>query len=130
MRSLSQSRSLRSLTSHVLSHSLTSLSPLTSGFIVNGQAVTEGDTINICRGNSLTYLSTATGNTSTNWQFHLGTPATSIVANPPAIFYNVNGLDSTIQIVSDGVVSDTFFIIVNIIADILYSIIDPRVRIK
>ena len=89
-------------------------SQLVPGFIVNGQAVAEGDTINVCRLNSLTYLSTATGNTSINWQFHLGTPATSIVPNPPAIFYNVNGLDSTIQIVSDGVVLDTFFIIVRV----------------
>ena len=89
-------------------------SQLVPGFVVNGQAVTEGDTINICRGNSLTYLSTATGNTTINWQFHLGTPATSVIPNPPAILYNVNGLDSTIQIVSDGTVTDTFFIIVKV----------------
>jgi len=87
---------------------------LTPGMNVNGQSVNQGDTIHTCKGNSLNYISTATGFTTINWQFHLGTPATSNVVTPPAIVYNTNGIDSTIQIISDGINSDTFFIIIKV----------------
>ncbi len=94
----------------LLIFSQSSFGQLAAGFIVNGQAVIEGDTINVCRLNSLNYQSTATGFTTINWQFRNGTPAGSVVVAPPPIFYNTNGIDSTIQIVSDGISFDTFFV--------------------
>ncbi len=82
----------------------------TAGFTANGQAIVEGDTLRICRGSNVNYLSTAVGFTTINWQFHLGTPATSNVVTPPSIGYNTNGIDSTIQIVSNGITNDTFLL--------------------
>ncbi|HMK03055.1 MAG TPA: hypothetical protein VK489_02645, partial [Ferruginibacter sp.] len=90
------------LLTFMLAFSQLSLGQLAAGFTVNGQAVVEGDTINVCRTKSLSYTSTAIGFTTINWQFHLGTPASSGLPNPPLVFYNTNGIDSTIQVVSDG----------------------------
>jgi len=87
---------------------------LVPGFNVNGLAVNEGDTIYVCRGNSLNYTSTATGFTSISWRFHLGAPATSAIPVPPAIVYNTNGIDSTIQIITDAVSADTFYVIIKV----------------
>jgi PKD repeat protein len=85
-----------------------------AGFTANGQAIAEGDTLRICRTSTVNYLSAATGFTTISWKFHLGTPATSNIVTPPAIVYNTNGIDSTIQVISDGVTNDTFFIIVKV----------------
>ena len=86
-----------------------------AGFTANGLAIARGDTLHVCLGNNVTYTSAATGFTSINWQFHLGTPPNSVVVAPPPIFYNTVGVDSTIQIASDAAGNkDTFFIIIKV----------------
>lgn len=84
------------------------------GVKVNGQSIAQGDTIKVCQGNSVTYTSSATGYTIINWQFHLGTPVSSSLPAPPAILYNTVGTDSTIQVVSNGTDTVSFFIIVQV----------------
>ena len=74
----------------------------------------QGDTINVCRGSSLNYVSNSTGYTTINWFFHLGTPNTAATPNAGPIVYNTNGFDSTIQIISDGVNVQSFFIFIKV----------------
>lgn len=87
---------------------------LAAGINVNGQPVTQGDTIKVCRGNSLVYTNTATNYTVIEWSFHLGTPASFIGPNPPPVVYSTNGIDSTIQVVSDGTDTIKFHIIIKV----------------
>jgi PKD repeat protein len=83
---------------------------LRPGINVNGQPVAQGITLHVCKGNSLLYTSSAVNYTSISWQFHLGTPGSSTLPNPPAIVYNTVGADSTIQTVTDGIDTVSFFI--------------------
>lgn len=92
-----------------------SFGQVTAGFTANGITIARGDTLHVCQGNTVSYVSTATGFTTINWRFHLGTPPASAVVTPPPVTYNTVGTDSTIQIVSNGAGnSDTFFIIIKV----------------
>ena len=98
----------------LLSFSQQSSAQLFPGMRVNGRVVTQGDTINVCLGSSLLFQSNATGATSLNWKFNLGTPATSTSFNPPPIVYNTTGIDTAIQYITNGVSRDSIFVIVRI----------------
>ncbi|MFT3681975.1 MAG: PKD domain-containing protein [Ferruginibacter sp.] len=84
------------------------------GMKVNGRTRILGDTVNVCKGSSLLYETTATGFTSIRWQFQSGTPATSTSFFPQTIVYNTVGVDSTVQVISDGLTSDSMFIYVRV----------------
>ncbi|MBC7887922.1 MAG: PKD domain-containing protein [Ferruginibacter sp.] len=81
---------------------------------INGRIVSQGDTINVCRGSSLIYQSTASGFTTINWKFNLGTPATSVAINPPAIVYNTNGIDSSVQFIANGANKDSLYVFIRV----------------
>ena len=84
------------------------------GMFVNGRIVKQGDTINVCRGSSVIYTSTAAGAVSTSWKFNLGTPAVFAGTSPPPITYNTNGADSAIQLISNGTNKDSFYIFIRV----------------
>lgn len=91
-----------------------SAAQLFPGMRVNGKTRISGDTVNVCKGSSLLYESTASGYTSIKWEFQNGTPSTSTAFLPQTITYNNVGVDSTRQIISDGIGSDSMFIYVRV----------------
>jgi hypothetical protein len=84
------------------------------GLKVNGRTVAEGDTVNVCKGSSLTYETTAFGFSSISWRFDLGTPASSITSATQTIAYNTTGVDTTLQTISNGLNSDSMYIYVRV----------------
>ncbi len=84
------------------------------GMRVNGRNVEQGDTVNVCRGSSLTYETTAFGFSSVNWRFDLGTPSTSNSSAAQSITYNTVGIDTTMQTISNGLNSDSMYIYVRV----------------
>ena len=84
------------------------------GMKVNGRTVAQGDTINVCKGSSLIYETTAFGFSSIAWRFDLGTPASSITSAVQTITYNTNGIDTTLQTISNGLNSDSMYIYVRV----------------
>ncbi|MDP4262448.1 MAG: PKD domain-containing protein [Bacteroidota bacterium] len=88
-------------------------SQVIAGIRANGRIMEHGDTINVCRGSSITYLSVAQGSLVIDWRFTNGgvtTTATGI--GPVTITYTTNGFDTTFQKVTGGPFSDSTFIIV------------------
>ncbi|HLG39451.1 MAG TPA: PKD domain-containing protein, partial [Chitinophagaceae bacterium] len=84
-----------------------------AGIRANGKIMVHGDTINVCNGSSVTYLSAAQGSLFIDWRFTDGgvsTTATGI--GPITITYTTNGYDTAFQKVTGGAFSDSTFIIV------------------
>ena len=73
-----------------------------------------GDTINVCKGSSVNYLSAAQGSLNIYWRFNGGDPLTSFGVGPFSVAYNTVGYDTTFQKVVGGVFSDSTFIIVRV----------------
>ncbi len=90
-----------------------SYAQLVPGFRANGLIVNQGDTITICIGSSVTYQSTAQGNSAINWRFNRGNPATN-TGNSPTINYATAGIDTTWQFISAGTTHDSMFILVRV----------------
>ena len=87
---------------------------VTAGLSANGRVMIHGDTINVCRGSTITYESVAQGSSLVNWKFNNGAPGTMTGAGPFNITYNVNGYDTTYQWVGSGAFADSMFIIVRV----------------
>lgn len=98
----------------ILSLCFASKAQVIAGIRANGRVMIKGDTINVCRGTSITYESTAQGSPLINWKFNNGTPTTMTGAGPFNITYNTNGYDTTFQKVGTGAFSDSMFIIVRV----------------
>jgi len=84
------------------------------GMRVNGRTVAQGDTINVCKGSALSYETTAFGFSTIAWRFKLGTPATSNTSAVQSITYNTTGVDTTTQVISNGLNSDSMYIYVRV----------------
>lgn len=84
------------------------------GIQANNALRNNGDTITICQGRTIVYQSLATGATSVQWRFKNGTPATALGAGPVSVTYNTVGIDSTIQVVSDGSQRDSMYLFVRV----------------
>jgi PKD repeat protein len=87
---------------------------LFAGMRVNGRIVTQGDTINVCKGSSLIYESTSTGAANLNWKFKLGTPNAANGFLPQSVLYSSTGIDSTIMMISGGALKDSLYIMVRV----------------
>ena len=48
-----------------------------AGIRANGRIIEHGDTINVCKGSTITYLSAAQGSFNITWRFNGGTPNTA-----------------------------------------------------
>jgi PKD repeat protein len=84
-----------------------------AGIRANGKIMEHGDTINVCKGSSITYLSAAQGSLVIDWRFtNGGTSSTSAGIGPITITYTTNGFDTAFQKVTGGAFSDSTFIIV------------------
>ncbi len=85
-----------------------------AGMRVNGRAMAQGDTVNVCRGNSLIYTNTSFGASTATWSFGLGAPSTSTSTTTETVQYNTNGVGRTILNVSNGLNRDSLFIFVRV----------------
>ena len=85
-----------------------------AGISANGRVMVHGDTINVCRGNSIVYESTSQGSPLIIWRFNNGLPSTMSGTGPFSITYNTNGFDTTFQTVGTGAFADSMFIIVRV----------------
>lgn len=86
----------------------------TAGITVDGIPRTQGDTLRICKGTTLTYTSSAINYTAIRWRFNLGSPNSSALPGPTAVVYNTLGTDSTVQLVSNGTDTVSMFIIIRV----------------
>ncbi len=85
-----------------------------AGMRVNGRIVAQGDTVNVCRGNSLIYQNTSFGASSVQWRFDLGSPSSSTSSTTETVLYNSNGVDSTMLTVTNGLNRDSMYIYVRV----------------
>lgn len=93
----------------------TGYAQVVAGIRANGIIRSHGDTINICKGSSVTYQSAAQGSFNINWVFtNGGVTTTASGIGPYTITYNTNGYDTAFQRVAGGAFSDSTFIIIHI----------------
>jgi PKD repeat protein len=93
--------------------SYTAHAQVIAGIRANGRIMLHGDTINVCRGSSVTYLSAAQGSLNISWRFTNGSGSTTATGiGPITITYSTNGYDTAFQKVTGGAFSDSTFIIV------------------
>lgn len=85
-----------------------------AGIRANGRIIEHGDTINVCKGSTITYLSAAQGSFNITWRFNSGTPNTGAGIGPIVVSYNTNGYDTTFQKITGGAFADSTFIIVHV----------------
>lgn len=83
-----------------------------AGITVNGQKLAPGYVLKVCRGNSVTYKSSALNANAVNWKFKNGNPST-YTGTDVTVFYDKAGTDSTIQTVtgSNNTTASTFIIV-------------------
>ncbi len=85
------------------------------GIRANNVIRTNGDTLTICQGTTVTYVSVATGASAVNWQFQNGSSATTGAgAGPIVVTYNAVGIDSTVQVVTTAGQSDSMYILIRV----------------
>lgn len=84
------------------------------GMRVNGRTVAQGDTINVCKGNTLFYQNTSSGFSSVSWLFESGFPATSTSTSTETVTYNINGVRRTKLVITNGLNSDSMFVYVRV----------------
>ncbi len=87
-------------------------SQVIAGIRANGKIYLHGDTINVCRGSTITYQSVAQGSLNISWKFNNASKDTAEGIGPFIVTYNNNGYDTTFQKVVGGLFADSMFIIV------------------
>lgn len=85
-----------------------------AGIRANGRIMLHGDTINVCKGSSINYLSAAQGSLNIFWRFNSGNPSTATGIGPFPVTYNNIGYDTTFQKVVGGAFADSTYIIVHV----------------
>jgi PKD repeat protein len=89
-------------------------SQVIAGIRANGKIMLHADTINVCKGSSINYLSAAQGSLNIYWRFNSATPSTAFGIGPFSVTYDSLGYDTTFQKVVGGAFSDSTFIIVHV----------------
>lgn len=87
-----------------------------AGIRIGTRVYSRGETVVVCQGTFINYLNEASNANSIRWRFNKGTPNahTGFNPGPPPIQYNTGGTDTTWQVVSDGIRSDSTFILVRV----------------
>lgn len=89
-------------------------SQVIAGIRANGKIYLHGDTINVCKGSTITYLSVAQGSLNIFWKFNNASTEKAEGVGPFVVTYNNNGYDTTFQKVVGGLFADSMFIIVHV----------------
>ncbi|MFT3949559.1 MAG: PKD domain-containing protein [Agriterribacter sp.] len=86
---------------------------VTAGIKVNGKLVYKGDTVNVCKGNTLLYESATSGSYNITWSFKGGLPGSGSGISAYTVRYDNVGFDTTAQKVDggNGFVDSTFIIV-------------------
>jgi gliding motility-associated-like protein len=88
---------------------------LSAGMLVNGRFIPNKDTVKVCRGTTLTYITATFGATSVNWTFGGGSPASSTLLNANiTVSYPNNGIFITKQIVSNVTDFDSVEVVIDV----------------
>jgi PKD repeat protein len=84
------------------------------GMKVNGRTVAQGDTINVCKGNSLVFQNASFNFNTVAWTFGGGTPAASASNTTETVTYSTNGVRPAKIVISNGLNSDSLFVYVRV----------------
>ncbi len=84
-----------------------------AGISANGKNLSKGDTVKVCKGSSIIFVSNAQGVTddSIRWTFQNGTPPTYIGAST-SVSYSNNGVNKVTQRVSNEIQKDSLIVYV------------------
>lgn len=86
-----------------------------AGIAANGHPILQGDTVNVCQGNSLTFQSVGQGSLNITWRFQQGSGTnTATGIGPFNIPYNTAGYDTVFQKITDGNFTDSTWLIVQV----------------
>jgi PKD repeat protein len=91
-----------------------SYTQVVAGIRANGQVVDNGDTVRVCEGSNITYLSSAQGSFNITWAFTGGNNATATGLGPFNINYATAGFYTTKQVITGGNMTDSMFITVHV----------------
>jgi PKD repeat protein len=98
----------------ILFTSTNSWSQVVAGIRANGRIMSHGDTIHVCKGSTINYISAAQGSLNIYWRFNSGTPSIGTGIGPFSITYDTLGYDTTFQKVVGGAFADSTFLIVHV----------------
>lgn len=85
-----------------------------AGIRANGQVVNNGDTVRVCEGSNITYISSAQGSMNINWAFTGGNVPTATGLSAIIINYAAAGFYITKQVIVGGNMADSMFITVHV----------------
>lgn len=87
---------------------------VTAGIRANGKIINHGDTVRICEGNSIQYLSVAQGSMIIAWTFTGGNRSDASGIGPFIVNYPATGFYTTKQVVTAGNMADSMLIVVHV----------------
>lgn len=85
-----------------------------AGIRANGQVVNNGDTVRVCEGSNIYYLSSAQGSININWVFSGGNISSASGLGPHTVNYATAGFYAAKQVITGGNMSDSMFITVHV----------------
>jgi PKD repeat protein len=85
-----------------------------AGIRANGQVVNNGDTVRVCEGNNISYVSSAQGSMIISWAFTGGNQTAATGLGPINVNYATAGFYTTKQIITGGNMADSMFITVHV----------------
>jgi PKD repeat protein len=85
-----------------------------AGIRANGQVVSNGDTVRVCEGSNITYLSSGQGSFNINWSFTGGSVNAASGLGPYIVNYATAGFYTTKQVITGGNMADSMFITVHV----------------
>ncbi|WP_205512353.1 PKD domain-containing protein [Longitalea arenae] len=97
-----------------LFHASTAFTQVTAGIRANGKIVNHGDTVRVCEGNSVRYLSAAQGSLLITWAFTGGNMSTAAGIGPVTVNYPAAGYYTTKQLIRAGFMADSMFIVIHV----------------
>src|ERR1043166_9393593 len=87
---------------------------VTAGIRANGQVVNHGDTVRVCEGSSISYLSSAQGSLLIDWFFTGSATANASGLGPFNVLYPKAGFYTTKQVITGGNMTDSMEVIVEV----------------
>src|ERR1044072_1622959 len=85
-----------------------------AGIRANGQVVNDGDTVRVCEGSNITWLSSAQGSLNISWAFTGGNKTAANGIGPFQLNYPTAGFYNTKQVITGGNMADSMFITVHV----------------
>src|SRR3954463_1173068 len=87
---------------------------VTAGIRANGLIVNHGDTVRVCEGSSISYLSSAQGSMNIDWTFTSGNTSNATGLGPFGILYPKAGFYTTKQVITGGNMTDSMEVVIEV----------------